>query len=162
YDKNGTRYYFGQSPVTRIQGPPGIYLWALDNVVDRNGNSMSLTYAQDQNQLYPQDILYTSNSVAGRAADRKVHFTLETRPDPFSSYRAGFSQVMGQRLVRIDTSVLQNNTWKIAKTYSLSYAIPNNRVRSELTSIQLSALDGNDTQTIQLAKNNYLPNNGGW
>ncbi len=58
-DKTGTRYLFGQTTNSRQDGPPGIFKWCLDEVIDPNGNSMTLTYFKDQGQVYLDRIEYT-------------------------------------------------------------------------------------------------------
>jgi len=168
YDKAGTQYYFGETSSARIQGTPGIFLWALDKVVDRNGNAMTVSYttgmSADQNQLYPQDILYTSNATTNpqRVADRKVHFTFQSRPDPILSYRSGLSQVMAQRLLQIDTYVYQNNAWTVVKTYPLIYGTGSLRVRSQLQLVRMQGKDGTTVLEPIPTNVSYNQTGSGW
>jgi len=153
YDKSGTQYFFGETAASRIAGTPGIFWWALDNVVDRNGNTMTFSYLADQSQLYPQDIVYASN--------RKVHFSYQTRPDPISNNRAKLAQVMAQRLSAIDTYVNQNSAWTNVKTYTMNYGIPALRVQSELQSVQVTG-DGAAPITLPVGTMNYNTPASGW
>jgi hypothetical protein len=103
-DKTGTRYlfgqvtnYFGQTTNSRMDGPPGIFKWFLDQVTDTNGNSMTLTYFKDQGQVYLDRIDYTylipSNYV-------KLYY--EPRSDAPVMYTTNFAVTTAQRLKTID------------------------------------------------------------
>lgn len=163
-DKMGTRYFFGQTADSRIDGPINTFQWALDKVVDRNGNAFRVTYVKDQNQLYPLNIFYTFNeaSTPARAYDRRITFDLETRPDPIVSYRAGFKQTTAKRLLAVQTMVLQEGTWTLVRTYGLTYAVGVNRVRSQLTTVQLTGKRGTETISLPLAHSEYLATGSGW
>ncbi len=58
-DKSGTKYLLGSAAGSRQDGPPGVFKWCLDQVIDPNGNSMTLTYIKDQGQVYLDRIDYT-------------------------------------------------------------------------------------------------------
>lgn len=60
-DKEGQRYLFGQTTVSRIADPADvskIFKLCLDRVVDRDGNYMKVTYVADQGQGYLSEIRY--------------------------------------------------------------------------------------------------------
>src|SRR5438132_5482510 len=63
-DKKGTRYLFGQTAMTRQADPADaskIFKWCLDQVIDTNGNYMTVTYWGYQGQGYIDHIDYTGN-----------------------------------------------------------------------------------------------------
>jgi len=162
-DKSGTQYFFTNSWIAG----QGIFLWALDKVTDRYGNYMTISYSNDQNELYPDTILYTSNDSASPklSAPCKVTFTLQNRPDSIPTYRAAIQQVIGKRLSQINTYTYdkQSNTWVNVKTYDLHYSTPSLRIKSELTFIQVTGKDSSqNTLTLPIATYTYLTAGSGW
>lgn len=98
--KDGTRYLFG-SDTGRATNAFGTFRWYLDKVVDTNGNTMTLAYAQDQEERYLSRIAYTGNEQIGDAPKYSVDFITEARPDAASSYVSGARVVTAKRLAQI-------------------------------------------------------------
>ncbi len=159
WDKSGTQYFFGSTTDSRVTGAPGVYMWALDKVVDRNGYNMTISYTSDQYQLYPRQILYT-----GGVGDpsRAVNFTLQDRPDLNQNYRSGILQVTAKRLAQIETYFHSNAGWTNVKTYALTYTMSSRRVRSELTGVQIAGFDGTKSLTLPSTNLKYQATGSGW
>ncbi|MEJ2221800.1 MAG: FG-GAP-like repeat-containing protein, partial [Desulfobacterales bacterium] len=108
YSKDGTRYYYGRTSASRQQNAGGVFKWCLDGVVDSNGNTMSLSYIQDQGQIYPDSVSYAANA---------VNFGYEERSDFSPDYVSNSPVVTAKRLKRI--SVYANGV--PAQSYTLDY-----------------------------------------
>ncbi|MCP4745297.1 MAG: hypothetical protein GY874_04020, partial [Desulfobacteraceae bacterium] len=79
--KDGTKFYFGYYPITNAYGNSrqkdgswGTFKWCLSQVIDTNGNYMSISYTQDQGQVYPSHIDYTGNMNSGLKPSNRVMF----------------------------------------------------------------------------------------
>lgn len=152
YDTSGTKYYFGSSAVSRQQGSAGTFAWFLDRVEDVHGNYMTISYATDQNTLYPNEILYTGNSQVGLPASGRVNFIYETRPDVVSNYNSGVNQVMAKRLKEIQVYFYQLVRKYVLAYYSTSAEYPFSR-------LQTVAQYGSDgTSSLPSATFNYQQN----
>ncbi|MBI3292283.1 MAG: VCBS repeat-containing protein, partial [Elusimicrobia bacterium] len=117
WEKDGTHYFFGTTGASRVENGKGIFRWSLDKVVDTHGNMLTITYTQDQGQLYPAQIQYAGNEVTGDLPTNTVDFVLETRPDPIVSYRSGIKMVIDSRLKAI---VVKANG-VLVRRYALAY-----------------------------------------
>ena len=125
FDKSGTHYVFGQASASRIETGANIFRWALDEVVDVNGNVLTVSYTKDANQLYLAQIRYTGHEDALGTEDlapaNQVDFFLEDRTDSETSYRAGFAITTAKRLQRIDTYATVDGELSLARSYELAY-----------------------------------------
>src|SRR2546428_694427 len=147
-DKKGTRYLFGQTAASRQADPANaanIFKWCLDQVIDANGNYMTVTYFGDQGQGYIDHIDYTGNGAT--APTNTVKFYLENRPDAPPMYTTNFLVTTAKRLKTIDVLANGNRV----RTYKLSYTISSSTSRSMLSSVQQygkdATLDGTGTVT---------------
>src|SRR3989442_1030026 len=147
-DKKGTRYLFGQTAMTRQADPADankIFKWYLDQVIDANGNYMTVTYFGDQGQGYLDHIDYTGNG--STQPTNTVKFYLEDRPDAPPMYTTNFLVTTAKRLKTIDVLANGNRV----RTYKLSYTISSSTSRSMLSSVQQygkdATLDGTGTVT---------------
>ena len=140
-DKSGTRYLFGTDATSTIMTPDGnVFRWALSQVIDPDGNSLSLTYQSDQGQIYVSRIDYTAHQATGLTATNQVTFLLEpgARPDPVTSYRSGFPITTAKRLQAIEVRTLGT----LVRRYELAYALSRRTNRSLLTSVTQIGSDG--------------------
>src|SRR3989338_6065233 len=80
WDKSGTRYLFGQTVASQVESSGQAFRWALDQVLDPKGNTLTIIYTKDQGQLYPSHINYTGHEPTSLAPTNQVTFTLEDRP----------------------------------------------------------------------------------
>ena len=77
WDKSGLHYSFGDDRATSRTGTPGndgwflfqpgqpcgyTFSWALNRIVDSNGNSLDIAYIKEENILYPDSIRYGANA----------------------------------------------------------------------------------------------------
>ncbi|MBI5410352.1 MAG: hypothetical protein HZA14_13405 [Nitrospirae bacterium] len=136
-DKSGTTYSFGSSDNSRQYNSGHIYRWYLDKVTDVNGNYMTVSYLQDQNQVYPQQIQYTGK-VSADAPVNTVEFIYEARNDVSSDFRPTFEVRTGKRLSAID---IKADVDRVRK-YILNYSYSADSARSLLMSITQYGSDG--------------------
>src|SRR5438445_7402980 len=104
-DKKGTRYLFGQTAASRQADPANatnIFKWCLDQVIDPNGNYMTVTYFGDQGQGYLDHIDYTWNG--GTSPPNTVKLHLQSRPDAPAMYTTNFLVTTAMRLRTIDVA----------------------------------------------------------
>jgi RHS repeat-associated protein len=142
--KDGRSYRYGYNSTSRIEvtGTSVPRAWALDQVSDRSGNTMSLSYVEDTaNGSYrPNEFIYTSNSNAGLSPAYKVVFGWEARPstDVMMGYFAGGLLQELNRLNSIETRYNDpsSGTWRLVRKYQMSYNNTSSTQRSRLKSIQ--------------------------
>ncbi|MFN0116998.1 MAG: FG-GAP-like repeat-containing protein [Elusimicrobiota bacterium] len=140
-DKMGTRYFFGSSVNSQITFPnAGIYLWALNKVIDRNGNYMLITYNKPQGeaQIYPESILYTGNENTGREPVNQISFVTTPGTVRELSYSPKFAHQISSRLSYIQSHVNGVKSWK----YEFSYITSQQTSRNLLKEVQKVGLDG--------------------
>jgi RHS repeat-associated protein len=139
--KDGRRHEYGTSPDSAPEADPGrepsIRVWALNRVVDRFGNAMTIDYLPDT-ALYPARIAYTSNAGAGLVAQRAVTFEYEPRPDTPLRYEAGYPVMMARRLKRVQTWV----DGALVMTYALEYELGVATGRSRAVALTQSDASG--------------------
>lgn len=102
-DKNGTKYFYGDSDASRLKDPHGnIARWCLSRVIDTYGNEMYYTYSprtyyapnstNASRQLLLQHINYTGHKPTGEPGKYTVHFVYaaQDKLDAVTSARFGF------------------------------------------------------------------------
>ena len=143
-DKSGTRYFFGQTVASQIEETGNAFRWALDKVLDVNGNTLSLTYVKNQAQLYPTQIDYTGHEPTSLAPVNRVTFTLEDRPDDETSYRSGFTVTTAKRLKEVAAYAPdpQAQPLQLARKYVLAYTVSGRTGRSLLSSVTQFGTNG--------------------
>ncbi len=164
-DKTGTRYIFGQTADSRIgYSATQTFLWALDKVIDRNGNYLLLSYRRNDsdNQIYPSEIIYTANDTASRASDRRVTFEAEPRADILFSQRPRFRMATSERLKRIKTWVFRGGAWERVKEYVFLYQARSLTNRSILSEATVTGYQGEAQQTLSLARFDTPSESTGW
>ncbi len=119
YDKDGTRYVFGQSAETRQDDPSDsarIYKWMLEEVRDTNDNYIRYEYYKDTGQIYPSKIIYT-----GHGSEEGMFEVIFNRDGTFTMsptlYSTGFEVKTKYRISSIE--VVENGNW--VKRYEISY-----------------------------------------
>jgi YD repeat-containing protein len=143
HDTSGTRYSFGKSVGAQIESGGKVFRWALDEVVDTNGNGMAISYAKDQGQLYPAQVTYTTTTITGGPTPvNQVLFALEDRADRETSYRATFPVTTAKRLRHIEARVVVGGTPRLARRIALGYTTSARTKRSLLSSVAHIGTDG--------------------
>ncbi len=95
---NGTLLTFGSSNQSRLNWiTNGTFDWMIDSSQDRNGNMVQYQYIQDQQQIYPSQIVYGLN-VSQSSDTFTVQFAYSKRPDPFVDCRPRFASTNGLQL----------------------------------------------------------------
>ncbi|MBC2734071.1 MAG: hypothetical protein HF981_06910 [Desulfobacteraceae bacterium] len=138
--KDGRRYYFGTSTSSRKEDPVDpnrVFQWCLDRVEDPNGNFYSISYVKDQEEIYPQSIVYTGNISTGNTGAYHINFTLEDRTDTEVSLISRFAVTRGKRLDNIEILTGGQSVSKYEFTYD--YGLSGKR--SRLISMQRTGSD---------------------
>src|SRR5271157_4008693 len=122
-DRTGRKHSFGKSAASRQVDPANgtrIFRWSLDRVEDSHQNYLTVSYMQDQGQIYPDRIDYAGNRAL--KPSNSVRFIWENRPDPFQSFALDFSVITGKRLVAVDVFAAENRLRRYETTYDVSVA----------------------------------------
>jgi len=138
-DKAGNQFFFGEATTNRMENtkfpagkPSSTYRWALNRVLDVNGNTTFLNYTTHSNQLYLSKITYNghTNSITGT---NTVDFILESaeRPDRTTSFLPGYRVETRKRLQAIEVKV---GTQQVRK-YVVAYTNSPSTSRSLLASV---------------------------
>ncbi len=140
-DKSGNQFFFGEGITNQMENPkPGwtqgsgssTWRWALDRVVDANGNETFLNYTLDNGMLYLTNILYNANlNSPALAASDEVDFILTNRPDTNFTYISNYRLEMDKLLSEIDVRAGGKNVRK----YVLGYTNSPSTLRSLLASV---------------------------
>jgi RHS repeat-associated protein len=138
YSKKGVRFSFGDTESSRQTTPGGVFKWLLDRVEDSNGNFMSINYAKDEGQIYPQSIIYTGNASTGDPGFFQVEFVFEDRPDPVISWKTQSEEKTTRRLEKI--AIYAGS--QLARTYAADYEIDAVTGSSRLSSLSVFGSDG--------------------
>ncbi|MEW6008874.1 MAG: toxin TcdB middle/N-terminal domain-containing protein [Candidatus Omnitrophota bacterium] len=155
-DKAGTKYYFGQTSDSRVEGSPGTFRWAIDKVADVHSNYMKISYLKHENQVYPQLIQYTGFNNDENFVNGRVEFGYSSRNDKIINNRPKFLVKTNLRLDEIIVKTADNNR---VRKYYLTYGYSNTG-RSLINSI--SQYPDNDTEILPPLTFNYQESSTGW
>lgn len=136
-DKYGSTLHFGNRVDSRIcfKAFSQVMTWALDKVVDRNGNYYSIYYGSNKanGQYFPLEIQYTGNLNTAMAPNKKVIFSYEDRNDVMQFFRKGSEQNHTERLKSIKTIVDS----QVVSHYQMEYDYGIRSRRSRIISIKV-------------------------
>lgn len=159
-DKDGAQYFFGESSSNRLDNPnfqggygTNTFRWALDRVVDANGNATYITYTNipatntsytNYNcQIYPVRISYNANiNSPALSATNTADFILTNRTDRTTSFIDGF-RVHDDRLL---SQIVVKASGQKVRRYVLSYTNSPSTLRSLLASVTEYGAD--DTSSL--------------
>lgn len=161
-DKSGNTAWLGGTADSRQTFGAGaaVKAWGLNWLQDTNGNRLTVSYTSDNNQLYPDQILYTLNDAAPSMKKRRVAFSYESRPDVERSYHLGHRTLTTKRLSRVKTYVEGASGEVLVRDYRLSYAVSAATKRSLLSSIAECDAQGVCLPATQLAYHSDGPHAG--
>jgi RHS repeat-associated protein len=132
--KDGLYYEYGETSNSKAftSGGTTPYAWLLNEVYDRQGNNLVITYSTASGSIEPTSIQYTQTPATGTSYPYTVAFTYQARVTNLSKFVAGGqiqqTQVLGQiNIESAGTSV---------KTYNLAYTTSATTDRDTLTQIQ--------------------------
>jgi RHS repeat-associated protein len=114
-DKSGKRYLLGTTSESRIafgkEDKPRIFLWALSEIIDTNGNIIKYHYKHDSGQLYLNRIEYSIY---------RIDFLYQERPDVISNHRSGYKICTRLRCqeIQIHITTLEQS---LIRSYKLEY-----------------------------------------
>lgn len=141
HGKDGVTLVYGFAvPATSATTPSPVREWCLTEVMDLNGNTLTITYQLDavNNVAYPDSIAYTANGPLQPL--RSVTFAYdEVRTDVLVRYIGGYPMAVARRLIGIRTALGDT----AVRNYALAYQSGISTGRSQLVSITESDGAGN-------------------
>jgi RHS repeat-associated protein len=151
-DKSGTKFYFGETSQSRMDHPDSGWIvgaskstfrWALNRVVDPNGNETTVSYSTFDNYLYLSTITYNGNVNGGVSATHSLEFVLgNDRTDQPLGFRSSYRVQLKKRLTDIIVKVSNERV----RRYALIYTSSPSTFRSLLQSVVLYGTD--DTSSL--------------
>ncbi|MDF2188404.1 FG-GAP-like repeat-containing protein [Paraflavitalea sp. CAU 1676] len=167
--KNGATASYGATADASVeaQGPRfvngpltgSIKNWLIDQLTDRNGNTIRYTYSYSPTNLtgnlltgssnnstaYPNAIYYSGNLYTSSSEQRKIQFYYEPRQDTLLYGSGGAETSVYLRLKAIRTFVVIANDTVPVSTYLLGYDNTNSDKVSRVTSIYRVGQRGDST-----------------
>ena len=144
-DRSGTKYIFGKTDLGRqfdenFSSNSETFQWFLEEVQDVLGNTMTIAYEKEDNEIYPSFIEYTSNVNVGLTAFARVEFVYGAlAPSPtVRSYEPGFLVHTKRQLDKITV----RGDGNILREYVLNYSDSVVTARKLLTTITQLGADG--------------------
>ncbi|MCW5620593.1 MAG: VCBS repeat-containing protein [Burkholderiales bacterium] len=135
WSKDGLVHEYGYTSDSRIeaQGKTSVWVYALNKVIDTKGNTMTITYQEDNanGDFRPDRIDYGGNATAGLNPYASIQFTYEDRSDNQGTFAGGSIIRVMKRLTAIKAFVGSN----LIKEYRVAYAIGGGQNLSRITSI---------------------------
>jgi RHS repeat-associated protein len=144
--RDGTIYYYGYTPDSQIyaQGQSAVRVWLLNEIQDRNGNYLTITYQNDTatGDYYPDSIAYTGNGAS--APYNVVYFDFENRNDVIQLYQGGsiIQKVQILKDVRSCTNTTCTGNNGLVRQYNMTYDNNGAVGSSRLISVQECGSDG--------------------
>ncbi|MGC3957750.1 MAG: toxin TcdB middle/N-terminal domain-containing protein [Verrucomicrobiota bacterium] len=138
-DKNGNTFYFGQVAASRMENTQSgwtanagksTFRWALDRVVDVNGNETVLTYTKISGLLYLSNISYNGNINGSLPRTHTVDFVLTDRPDASIAFNTGYRVETKKLLSEIHIKVSGQNVRKYVLVYTNSFSTKRSLLKS--------------------------------
>lgn len=146
--KEGKQLEYGRTDDSRINafnGDGDVRVWALNKIMDLNGNYLTISYtsipyegAQDEGQYYPSNINYTFNDSTGLQGQRSTEFQYEKRSVVERIYVGGYLVQTSARLSGVITKVGDI----FGPRYSISYDTSPATSRSIISEILQCSGDG--------------------
>lgn len=140
-DKSGNKFYFGEASTSRMENTSSgwtsglassTFRWALNRVLDVNGNQTTVAYLRDSGQLYLTNILYNANvNSPALSATHSVDFILTNRSDVNIAFNCGYRVETRKLLSEIQVKASGANVRK----YFLGYTNSPSTLRSLLASV---------------------------
>lgn len=131
---NGTQYEYGNTSSSQVLANDTAFQWFLDKVTDTAGNTMTISYTDQEGSAVPSTISWTPSSHGATTYDYTMQFAYTTNADASSinGYVAGTNVEM--------TNLLQSITVEyegaVVKTYALTYQQSPTTGADELTEIE--------------------------
>lgn len=130
-DKNGLIYEYGNSTDSRIESLTNYFTttaitWALNKIVDRQGNEIVFTYTEDgvpYGAHRISKVTYRGNPGQGVAAGYRIDFTYATQPtaDVDTQKASGSTIEDTKRLTQVDVLYTLVAPAVVVRRYTLAY-----------------------------------------
>lgn len=162
YGHPGAREY-DAATVRSPKDPREVFSWSLTSTMDPCGNRIEYLYERDEvnqqgphrwDQIRLKTIRYADHGSRDEPAFLvMVEFVYADRPDPFSSYRAGFEIRTVKRCTRIEIRTHADEP-RLARAYHLRYAdelgraAPIGNGASLLRRIEVEGVDGETREAL--------------
>ncbi|MBF5042068.1 hypothetical protein FGE12_06650 [Aggregicoccus sp. 17bor-14] len=132
---SGSVRRYGLDAGSRVEGEAGAFAWYLEDEIDVWGNRVSYFYEKDGGLPYLVRVAY--NRRAG-AADNRVDFAYEARPDALTDYRSTFRVTTARRLKSARVFALGQQV----RRYELAY-----RAGTDVSLLESLQMYGDDDRT---------------
>ena len=154
--RSGSKSYYGQTANSRLeaQGQNGtIQKWSLDQVEDTHGNYYTIEYLKEgaNGTLYPSKVTYTLGNGRSAASARTVEFVYQSKPDQRARLVQHGTELINQRLARID--VKSGN--QLLRAYGLTYDQSPDTGRSRLIGVSQFGSDGSSNGASALVSQSF-------
>lgn len=120
---------------------PGVMIWSINRIEDRNGNYMTFEYNNDDRQPRIEKISYTGNTNAGITPYNEVHFYYNYKTDENEAFIKG-SSIKDKVVLR---KITATNNQKMFRDYEFSYAQSFNTLLKEVKEIAFNGEELNAT-----------------
>ncbi len=102
--RDGVEYHYGSEDLHRVANPDDpnqVFKWCLDKIIDLNGNIVEISYIKNENQVYPDEVLYGGN-VNFFSTQKCIKFEYSSnRTDNFTKYNTKFGITTSFRLEKL-------------------------------------------------------------
>ena len=141
----GTTGPAGSRILAQGRSDQSVRTWSIDANVDRNGNTVGISYVSDvaRGEYYPAHIDYTSNAQTLLKSQRSVQFGYISRPDIVRTFDGGSQVQISKLLATITTHVTYQGGDQTILAYKMAYQQSAATGRSRLASV--SVCDGAGT-----------------
>jgi RHS repeat-associated protein len=161
--RDGLTYQYGDTTDSAIlaYGTSSVRVWALNAVLDRNGNKMTYTYTNDTtNGSYRiASIQYTYTGSSSSNNGYSIAFTYQSRPSTDQRWKYTIGGVNNQ--LNYLSSVTVKSGTAMVHGYTLSYLTAPTTNRMRLASVQECATNFT-TDCFVATSINYQPGQAGW
>lgn len=134
--KDGATYEYGNGAGSQVlaTGTSTPWMWYLDKVTDRAGNTMTISYNTSNGTAVPNTISWTPSSYGAVTYNYTMVFTYGTNASQSSTY--GYVAGTPFSNTNLLTAISVNYTGTTVKKYVLSYQQSPTTGRDELTQVQ--------------------------
>ncbi|HUB09783.1 MAG TPA: FG-GAP-like repeat-containing protein [Myxococcales bacterium] len=114
--RDGTQIFLGESAASQVVQNGEVFRWAVDRVVDPEGDEADYAYQEDQGQLYLTSVQYGRHGEAP-AQWAQVKLGYAARPDALLDEKPTYPVVTAQRLTSIESDVDGSLVRRVLLTY---------------------------------------------
>lgn len=138
--RDGRTYEYGNGGGSQVLANGTAWVWWLDKITDRAGNTLTISYTTQDNTAVPATISWTPSSYGGTTYAYTMQFGYGTNAPQSSIY--GYVGGTPFENTSLLTSISVEYTGTIVKNYVLTYAQSPTTGRDEITQVQECASAG--------------------